>query len=82
MPADTAVIIDPPWKGCDESFLTQLFAFAPRTVVYVGCDPATQMRGLKSFLAAGYTLTDVQPFDLFPQTRHLECTVTLMGPLV
>ena len=77
-PAETAVIIDPPRKGCDESFLAQLFAFAPRTVVYVSCDPATQMRDLKGFLAAGYGLKDVQPFDLFPQTRHLECVITLV----
>jgi tRNA/tmRNA/rRNA uracil-C5-methylase (TrmA/RlmC/RlmD family) len=77
-PADTAVIIDPPRKGCDESFLTQLFAFGPRAVVYVSCDPATQMRDLKHFLAAGYMLTAAQPFDLFPQTRHLECVLTLM----
>ena len=75
--ADTAVVIDPPRKGCDENFLSQLFAFGPRAVVYVSCDPATQMRDLKSFLAAGYTLTAVQPFDLFPQTRHLECVITL-----
>jgi len=75
--ADTAVIIDPPRKGCDESFLAQLFAYGPRAVVYVSCDPATQMRDLKGFLAAGYTLTAVQPFDLFPQTRHLECVITL-----
>ncbi len=76
-PADTAVIIDPPRKGCDESFLTQLFAFGPRSVVYVSCDPATQMRDLRLFSAAGYTLSAVQPFDLFPQTRHLECVITL-----
>ncbi len=75
--AETAVIIDPPRKGCDESFLSQLFAYGPRAVVYVSCDPATQMRDLKGFLAAGYTLTAVQPFDLFPQTRHLECVITL-----
>lgn len=75
--ADTAVIIDPPRKGCDEVFLKQLFAYGPRSVVYVSCDPATQMRDLKAFLAAGYTLTAVQPFDLFPQTRHLECVITL-----
>ncbi|HVU25556.1 MAG TPA: class I SAM-dependent RNA methyltransferase [Opitutus sp.] len=74
---DTAVIIDPPRKGCDESFLTQLFAFGPRAVVYVSCDPATQMRDLRHFLAAGYALTAAQPFDLFPQTRHLECVLTL-----
>ncbi len=76
--ADTAIVIDPPRKGCDESFLNQLFAYGPRAVVYVSCDPATQMRDLRHFTAAGYALTDVQPFDLFPQTRHLECVVTLV----
>lgn len=75
--ADTVVVIDPPRKGCDESFLKQLFAFGPRAVVYVSCDPATQMRDLKLFTAAGYHLKAVQPFDLFPQTRHLECVITL-----
>jgi 23S rRNA (uracil1939-C5)-methyltransferase/tRNA (uracil-5-)-methyltransferase len=75
--ADTVVVIDPPRKGCDENFLNQLFAYGPRAVVYVSCDPATQMRDLKLFAASGYTLTAVQPFDLFPQTRHLECVVTL-----
>jgi tRNA/tmRNA/rRNA uracil-C5-methylase (TrmA/RlmC/RlmD family) len=75
---DTVVIIDPPRKGCDESFLRQLFAFGPRAVVYVSCDPATQMRDLKHFLGAGYALKAAQPFDLFPQTRHLECVLTLV----
>ena len=75
--AETAVVIDPPRKGCDGPFLSQLFTFRPRAVVYVSCDPATQMRDLKGFLAAGYQVTAVQPFDLFPQTRHLECVITL-----
>jgi 23S rRNA (uracil1939-C5)-methyltransferase/tRNA (uracil-5-)-methyltransferase len=77
-PADSAVVIDPPRKGCDPEFLRQLFAFRPRSVVYVSCDPATQMRDLKEFLASGYAVTAVQPFDLFPQTRHLECVITLV----
>ncbi len=77
-PADeTAIVIDPPRKGCDEGFLNQLFAYGPRAVVYVSCDPATQMRDLRHFTAAGYAVADVQPFDLFPQTRHLECVITL-----
>jgi 23S rRNA (uracil1939-C5)-methyltransferase/tRNA (uracil-5-)-methyltransferase len=71
------VVIDPPRKGCDDAFLDQLFAFGPRAVVYVSCDPATQMRDLRRFLASGYALTAAQPFDLFPQTRHLECVLTL-----
>jgi 23S rRNA (uracil1939-C5)-methyltransferase/tRNA (uracil-5-)-methyltransferase len=77
-PTETVVVIDPPRRGCDGSFLSQLFAFGPRAVVYVSCDPATQMRDLKDFLAAGYQLSAVQPFDLFPQTRHLECVITLV----
>lgn len=79
-PGETAVVIDPPRKGCDEPFLAQLFAFGPRAVIYVSCDSATQMRDLKGFLAAGYELIAVQPFDLFPQTRHLECVITLVKP--
>jgi 23S rRNA (uracil1939-C5)-methyltransferase/tRNA (uracil-5-)-methyltransferase len=75
--SDTVVVIDPPRKGCDEAFLTQLFGFGPRAVVYVSCDPATQMRDLRHFLDAGYVVRAVQPFDLFPQTRHLECIITL-----
>jgi 23S rRNA (uracil1939-C5)-methyltransferase/tRNA (uracil-5-)-methyltransferase len=74
---ETAVVIDPPRAGCDEAFLRQLLAFAPAAVIYVSCDPGTQMRDLRHFLSAGYRPTRVQPFDLFPQTRHLECVITL-----
>ncbi len=75
--AETAVVIDPPRKGCDLLFLEQLFAFAPKRVVYVSCNPATQIRDLAEFDKAGYKVIEVQPFDLFPQTKHLECVVTL-----
>jgi tRNA/tmRNA/rRNA uracil-C5-methylase (TrmA/RlmC/RlmD family) len=73
----TAVIIDPPRKGTDPAFISQLVAFGPERVVYVSCNPATQMRDLVEFIAGGYRIVDVQPFDLFPQTKHLECVITL-----
>lgn len=76
-PAETAVVIDPPRKGCSTEFLDQLFAFGPGAIVYVSCNPATQMRDLVRFHESGYELLRVQPFDLFPQTRHLECVMTL-----
>lgn len=74
---DSVVVVDPPRAGCSGEFLDQLFAFGPRSVVYVSCNPATQMRDLMRFTEAGYELRKVQPFDLFPQTRHLECVMTL-----
>lgn len=80
-PAETAVVIDPPRKGCSPGFLDQLFAFGPASVVYVSCDPATQMRDLVRFREARYGVDVIQPFDLFPQTRHLECVVTMRKAL-
>jgi 23S rRNA (uracil1939-C5)-methyltransferase/tRNA (uracil-5-)-methyltransferase len=79
-PAETAVIMDPPRRGADEVFLRQLVQFAPRRIVYVSCGPDTQMRDLRHLLAAGYVLEDAQPFDLFPQTRHVENVLTLRKP--
>lgn len=76
-PEETAIIIDPPRKGCDESFRTQLMQFRPKRIVYVSCDPATQARDLKEFTASGYKITLIQPFDLFPHTRHIENVVSL-----
>ena len=76
-PQETAVVIDPPRKGSTPEFLDQLIAYGPGTVVYVSCNPATQARDLVRLHEAGYGVERVQPFDLFPQTRHLECVVTL-----
>ncbi|MGF1529935.1 MAG: class I SAM-dependent RNA methyltransferase [Puniceicoccaceae bacterium] len=77
---EAAVLIDPPRRGSDSSFLQQLLQFGPRRIVYVSCDPATQARDLKLLLASqapAYQITRIQPFDLFPQTRHIENIVTL-----
>jgi tRNA/tmRNA/rRNA uracil-C5-methylase (TrmA/RlmC/RlmD family) len=75
--ADAAVIVDPPRKGCGDVFLAQLTAFAPRTIVYVSCNPETQARDIATLAAAGYRCLRLQPFDMFPQTRHIEAVATL-----
>lgn len=74
---ETVVIIDPPRKGCDAIFIDQLAAFGPEKIVYVSCEPSTQARDLRLLLNLGYRLIETQPFDLFPQTRHIENVITL-----
>jgi 23S rRNA (uracil1939-C5)-methyltransferase len=76
--ADTAVIVDPPRKGCGADFLRQLAAFAPRTIVYVSCNPETQAPDVAALRLAGYRCLHLQPFDMFPQTRHVESVATLV----
>ena len=73
----TALIIDPPRKGCDECFRHQLLQFSAKRLIYVSCDPATQARDVKDFIGGGYKITQIQPFDLFPHTRHIESVVSL-----
>lgn len=72
----TAVVVDPPRAGCSPEFITQLIQFGAKRVVYVSCNPATQARDLK-LLKESYTLKSLVPFDLFPQTRHIETVATL-----
>jgi 23S rRNA (uracil1939-C5)-methyltransferase/tRNA (uracil-5-)-methyltransferase len=74
---NTSVIIDPPRKGCDLVFIQQLLDYNPRKIIYVSCDPATQARDLKYFVENAYRLIEVQPFDLFPHTRHIESVAIL-----
>jgi 23S rRNA (uracil1939-C5)-methyltransferase/tRNA (uracil-5-)-methyltransferase len=74
----TAVILDPPRKGCDTAFLRQLVTFGPKKIVYISCSPDTQARDMKFLLQHHYTIHRIQPFDLFPQTRHIENIITLI----
>lgn len=74
---ESCVLLDPPRKGCDTAFLDQLVAFRPARIVYVSCGPDTQARDVGFLVESGYRLGAVQPFDLFPQTRHIENVITL-----
>ncbi|MEX0325756.1 MAG: class I SAM-dependent RNA methyltransferase [Puniceicoccaceae bacterium] len=76
-PDKTTVLMDPPRKGSDPAFLEQLLQFGPARVVYVSCGPDTQARDIKALLDGPYTVVDIQPVDLFPQTRHIENIITL-----
>ena len=65
------VITDPPRAGMHASVVEQLLRAAPRKIVYVSCNPATQARDLE-MLAERYTVRRIQPVDMFPHTQHVE----------
>jgi len=72
-----AVILDPPRYGCHIEVLKSILGKRPKRVIYVSCDPSTLARDLSVLVKGGYTAIDVQPIDMFPQTHHIECVVTL-----
>jgi 23S rRNA (uracil1939-C5)-methyltransferase len=68
-------IINPPRSGCDPKFLKTLVKLRPKTLIYVSCDPATMARDAKYLTGHSYTLDKAKPFDMFPQTAHVECVM-------
>ena len=71
------VVTDPPRAGMHEKVVCQLLAAAPRKIVYVSCNPATQARDVQ-LLSARYTVRRIQPVDMFPHTQHVENIVELI----
>ena len=72
------VFVDPPRKGCDKGFLDALIALNPRRIIYVSCNISTFARDAGVLSAAGYTLEETTPFDMFPQTSHIESVSLLI----
>ena len=68
-----AVIVDPPRTGMSREALTMLAALRASRIVYVSCDPPTLARDARKLLDAGYALSSLEAFDLFPNTPHVEC---------
>lgn len=71
------VVVDPPRKGLDDTFIESTIEANPEKIVYVSCNPTTMARDIAKFVEAGYDFEQVQPLDMFPQTWHVE-TVTLL----
>jgi 23S rRNA (uracil1939-C5)-methyltransferase len=71
-------LVDPPRAGLARGALQGLLQQSPKTLVYVSCDPATLARDARTLTQAGYRLQSITPFDLFPQTGHIE-TVAFMS---
>lgn len=75
---DSLVLLDPPRIGCGPEVLVHIAQKRPKRILYVSCHPATLARDLKALSEANYQLEFVQPFDMFPQTDHVETVVSLV----
>ena len=70
------IVTGPPRAGMHGDVVDTILFAAPRRIVYVSCNPATQARDL-ALLDCDYRVTAVQPVDMFPQTHHVENVVLL-----
>jgi len=75
--APDLVVLDPPRTGLTTGMIGHLVRMAPRWITYVSCDPPTLARDLAAFDKAGYEISRVDLFDLFPQTFHIESVIRL-----
>lgn len=72
-----AIILDPPRAGTTKDFIECATALNPRKILYISCDPRTQVRDLNQFRKQGYVTNKLELVDLFPYTDHIE-TVCLL----
>ena len=70
------MIIDPPRAGMHEDVVKVILNAAPKRIVYVSCNPATQARDV-ALLDCKYKITDIQPVDMFPHTHHVENIIAM-----
>jgi 23S rRNA (uracil1939-C5)-methyltransferase len=72
-----AVLLDPPRIGCAKKVLDAITKIRPAKIVYVSCDPVTQARDIRYLIERGFSLRELQPIDMFPQTKHIEVIALL-----
>lgn len=72
-----SLVLDPPRKGVDVKVIETILKVMPNKIIYVSCGPASLARDLKLICEGGYTIEKVTPFDMFPQTAHVETLVVL-----
>lgn len=73
---DSTVIVDPPRSGCDTTLIETIKQKLPEKLVYLSCNPITQVRDLDSLLNY-YEIKNVTGYNFFPHTPHIECLVLL-----
>lgn len=68
---NASLVLDPPRKGCDSTVLNSIVENQPKEIFYISCNPSTLARDLKT-LQPYFEIDLIQPYDMFPQTKHIE----------
>lgn len=71
------IFVDPPRKGLTPEFIDAAAKTKPEKIVYISCNPTTQVRDLQLFMEKGYHFNEITPVDMFPQTPHVESVTVL-----
>jgi len=78
LPKPNVVILDPPRGGMHSITVKDVLQLNPEKIVYVSCNPTTQVRDIKMLVDGGYKLVKIRPVDMFPHTYHIENVALLM----
>lgn len=78
LPLPSTVFLDPPRSGLSATARIEVAALQARQIIYVSCNPATQLQDLIWLKEKGYSVACVQPVDQFPQTPHVETVAKLI----
>lgn len=73
---DVCFILDPPRTGCAPELISEILRLRPTQILFISCDPPTLARDLRALMNS-YSIKSVFAFDMFPQTFHMECLVSL-----
>ncbi len=74
---EMVVILDPPRAGCDKKLIEKLIEEKPEKIIYLSCNPITQVRDVELLVEAGAKIESIEAFNFFPHTPHIESLVTL-----
>lgn len=72
LPKPDVIILDPPRSGMHKNTIDDVIKLSPEKIVYVSCNPTTQVRDIKLLTEGGYKLIKIKPVDMFPHTFHIE----------
>ena len=70
------IVVDPPRAGLDKITIDTILKLKPNKLIYTSCDPMTLVRDLK-ILEEKYNICEITPFDMFPNTYHIESVCLL-----